>query len=184
MAPGMVARLVANLDPLERLLKHTRVLILDTQPHLVRVAKLSDVGYSGKVARVYDIPRIQSELQAPIKKQELSSLRGQIPLVPVVTGTVDSSQGLTLERVGIDLRTSLWQHGHLYVAFTRCTSRKGMLVVVTKDQVESARPYVCRKGRARATLSVAQKKCRANQVARVRTTNVVYPELLEGAASR
>ena len=58
LAPGMVARLVANLDPLERLLKHMRVLILDTQPHLVRVAKLSDVGYRGAVSRVCDIPRI------------------------------------------------------------------------------------------------------------------------------
>ena len=45
--------------------------------------------------------------------------RHQFPIRPAFAMTINKSQGQTFERVGVDLRKGVFDHGQLYVAFSR-----------------------------------------------------------------
>ncbi|CAG8824536.1 25385_t:CDS:1, partial [Gigaspora margarita] len=46
----------------------------------------------------------------------------QYPVCCAFAITINKSQGQSLKHVGLDLRTSIFSHGQLYVALSRCTS--------------------------------------------------------------
>lgn len=46
-------------------------------------------------------------------------LRRQFPLAPAYATTFNSCQGLTLDRVGVDLTVPMFSHGQLYTALSR-----------------------------------------------------------------
>jgi Helicase len=65
-----------------------------------------------------------------IPRLELSTLDGdlpwilshrQFPIRPCFAITVNKSQGQSLDVVGVDLQTSAFAHGQLYVVLSRCT---------------------------------------------------------------
>ena len=62
--------------------------------------------------------------------------------------TVNKSQGQSLTTVGVDLRTSAFTHGQLYVALSRVTSLDGLTLLFSEGNLEGT------------------------------TNNVVYPEIL------
>ncbi|KAF9254839.1 hypothetical protein L218DRAFT_885456 [Marasmius fiardii PR-910] len=66
--------------------------------------------------------------------------------------TINKSQGQSLEVVGIDLRKSVFSHGQLYVALSRCTSPNNIRVLFPDND---------------------NGPC-------TKTTNIVYPEVLNG----
>ena len=76
--------------------------------------------------------------------------RRQFPVRLAFVMTVNKSQGQSVQHVGLDLRTPVFSHGQLYVALSRCTSGDRIKVLFPKAQ--------------RATT----------------TTNIVYPEVLNG----
>jgi ATP-dependent exoDNAse (exonuclease V) alpha subunit len=47
--------------------------------------------------------------------------RWQVPIRLMYASTVHSSEGMTLARAVIDLRTNFWKHGQLYAALSRVT---------------------------------------------------------------
>jgi hypothetical protein len=49
--------------------------------------------------------------------------RWQLLLWLIYAGTVHGSQGMTLGRTVIDLRTNFWEHGQLYAALSRVTGQ-------------------------------------------------------------
>ena len=54
--------------------------------------------------------------------------RRQFPLAPAYATTFNSCQGLTLDKVGIDLISPVFSHGQLYTAMSRMRKREdGML---------------------------------------------------------
>lgn len=53
------------------------------------------------------IPRINF----PGETYGISFIRHQIPLRPIYAGTIHKSQGLTLDRVVVDMRSKNWEHG-------------------------------------------------------------------------
>jgi hypothetical protein len=46
-------------------------------------------------------------------------IRRQFPLAPAYATTLNSRQGLTLDRVGVDLTRPVFSHGQLYTALSR-----------------------------------------------------------------
>ena len=64
--------------------------------------------------------------------------------------TINKSQGQSVKNVGLDLRSSVFSHGQLYVALSRCTSGNRIKVLFPETQNDT------------------------------RTHNVVYKEILPG----
>ena len=66
-----------------------------------------------------------ADFTSPFKSDEVSLVRKQIPLKLGWAMTVHRSQGMTLERVDIDLERA-FAPGHAYVAFSRVKSLNGL----------------------------------------------------------
>ena len=64
--------------------------------------------------------------------------------------TINKSQEQSVEHVGLDLRTSVFSHGQLYVALSRCTNGERIKMLFPQEQIYT------------------------------KTTNIVYPEILRG----
>ena len=66
-------------------------------------------------------------------------LRLQFPVRLAFAMTINKSQGQLVEHVGINLQTSVFSHGQLYVAFSRCTSPLNISVLLPEQSQESRR---------------------------------------------
>ena len=58
----------------------------------------------------------------------------QFPVRLAFAMTINKSQGQSVKHVGLDLRTSVFSHGQLYVALSRCTSGNCIKVLLPPDQ--------------------------------------------------
>jgi ATP-dependent exoDNAse (exonuclease V) alpha subunit len=83
--------------------------------------------------------------------------RRQFPLQPAFAMTINKAQGQKLQTVGVCLPKPVFCHGRLYVAFSRCGSRRDVRVLV--------------RGGSRAGLNGAPTG--------IYTSNVVYREVLK-----
>ena len=77
-------------------------------------------------------------------------IRRQFPVRLAFAMTINKSQGQSVTHVGLDLRTPVFSHGQLYVALSRCTSGQRIKVLFPEGQTHT------------------------------KTTNIVYPEVLNG----
>jgi len=75
-----------------------------------------DRRFRGKVVL---IPRIRLSLNTETLSMPLKRLQFLVRLAFAMT--INKSQGQSVEYVGINLQTSVFSHGQLYVAFLRCT---------------------------------------------------------------
>ena len=64
-------------------------------------------------------------------------VRTQVPLKPIFAGTVHKSQGMTLTKGVIDLRSQLWEHGQLYVAFSRFKDPQNICILLPELNEDS-----------------------------------------------
>ena len=78
----------------------------------------------------YTIPRIKFNGET----NGIHFTRCQVPLRPIFAGTVHKSQGMTLERGVIDLRSNLWEHGQLYVALSRFKDPRNICVLLPDNE--------------------------------------------------
>ena len=90
-----------------------------------------DRRFRGKVVL---IPRIRLSPNAETLPMSLKRL--QFPVRLAFAMTINKSQGQSVERVG---QTSVFSHGQLYVAFSRCTSPLNILVLFPEQSQESRR---------------------------------------------
>ena len=65
--------------------------------------------------------------------------RLQFPVSSAFAMTINKSQGQSVEHVGINLETSVFSHGQLYVAFSRCTSPWNISVLLPEQSQENRR---------------------------------------------
>ncbi len=78
------------------------------------------------------IPRINFVFKP--RNSPVKLLRRQFPLRLAYSLTYNKSQGQTLDKVGLDLRSDVFAHGQLYVALGRVCNRKSIRVLVSKER--------------------------------------------------
>ena len=83
------------------------------------------------------IPRIRLSSNTETLPVPLKRLQFLVRLAFAMT--INKSQGQSVEYVGINLQTSVFSHGQLYVAFSRCTSLLNISVLLLEQSQESRR---------------------------------------------
>ena len=110
--------LLRNLDPGEGLCNGTRIVVLNVKRKVLQCRIISkDRRFRGKVVLILRIRLSPNAETLPVPLKRL-----QFPVRLAFAMTINKSQGQSVEHVGINLQTSVFFHGQLYVAFSRCTS--------------------------------------------------------------
>jgi len=125
LIPGMVVMLLRNIDPSRRLMNGVRVEVVRVRKYVVIVRHIGDTNE-------HVIPRIKFDVTVGADKLHFSRL--QVPLRLAYACTVHKSQASTMDRVVVDLRNGVFDHGQLYVALSRVRSRHDLLILVAPGQ--------------------------------------------------
>ena len=121
--------LLRNLSTKHGLVKNKRCLVKKVLKNSV-IVLLED-------GSDFIIPRINFEGST----NGIQFSRRQVPLKPLFAGTVHKSQGMTLSRGVIDLRSQLWEHGQLYVALSRFKNPEDICILLPKNDPEDHKNY-------------------------------------------
>jgi ATP-dependent exoDNAse (exonuclease V) alpha subunit len=124
---GSVCLLMRNLSVKTGLVKNARVLIKDLRQHYAMVSVLDEDGRD-TVGEPALIPRINFEFEPPYTN--FTVFRKQLALRLAYATTFNSCQGLTLDKVAIDIRTAVFAHGQLYTALSRIRNRHDAQVLI------------------------------------------------------
>ena len=68
--------------------------------------------------------------------------RRQFPVRLAFAMTINKSQGQSVQNVGLDLRTSVFSHGQLYVALSQCTSASRIKVLFPEKEKGTKTPNI------------------------------------------
>jgi hypothetical protein len=128
-----VYRMLRNFSIDRQLVKNARVLVINLGTRLVTVRPLAARANSIR-SDVEDvlIPRITFTHEL---RSGHTLIRRQLPLAYATT--FNSCQGLTLDRIGIDLTRPVFSHGQLYTALTRIRTRENGLVPLSEEETTS-----------------------------------------------
>ena len=114
---GCPVILLRNLDLGEGLCNGTRMVVLNVRRKVLQCRIISkNRRFRSKVVL---IPRIRLSPNAETLPILLKRL--QFPVRLAFALTINKSQGQSVEHMGINLQISVFSHGQLYVAFSRCT---------------------------------------------------------------
>lgn len=119
--------ILRNIDTKRGLCNGTRATILHMSNRLLEV-KLLNGDHAGESAL---IPRITLSPNLTGHDSVVKLNRRQFPVQLALAMTVNKAQGQTVQRIGIDLRKSVFAHGQLYVALTRVTSSTNVSVLLS-----------------------------------------------------
>ena len=82
------------------------------------------------------IPRIR--FKTKVGRNGISFSRLQLPLRVCYALTINKSQGQTLTKIGLDLRTDVFTHGQLYVALSRAQKRSSIMCLTLPARLRGA----------------------------------------------
>ena len=102
--------------------------------------RIVDVEIIAPGSPLVKVPRILFEVK--VGRQGMCFHRRQFPLRVCYAMTINKSQGQTLARVGLDLRSDVFCHGQLYVALSRTTSSNSVLLLVQPERLINGVPHV------------------------------------------
>ena len=85
------------------------------------------------------MPRIS--FTAQVGRQGISFQRVQFPLRLAYSLTINKSQGQTLSRIRLDLRSDVFAHGQLYVALSRAQSRDPIMCLLPPSRIIDDVPH-------------------------------------------
>ena len=125
---GCPIMLLRNIAPKDGLCNGTRLMVVRCASRVIEAKILN----GDKIGNLVFIPRISlspSSSDFPFKMS-----RRQFPVRLTYAMTINKSQGRSVKFVGVDLRTSVFSHGHLYVALSRCTSAERISVLLPEDE--------------------------------------------------
>ncbi|XP_054274704.1 uncharacterized protein LOC128994295 [Macrosteles quadrilineatus] len=130
---GSVCLIMRNLNIDNGLVNGTKVIVTAISPRLI-TARLP-----GKTDPIC-IPRIQFVFPF-VEGSPLRIRRLQFPLMLAYCMTGHKSQGQTIDRVGVDLRSDCFTHGQLYVLLSRVRHPDDIVVLVPPDRVREGIAY-------------------------------------------
>lgn len=126
---GAPLMLLRNLDQANGLCNGQLLELIHMSANVLKVKIIH-----GKFAEtVHFIPRIP--LHSDISDNFFIFTRRQFPVRLAFAMTINKSQGQTFDYVGLDLRTSVFGHGQLYVALSRVRSAKKISILIPDDQI-------------------------------------------------
>jgi hypothetical protein len=130
LKPGALAVLMRNFSVKDGLVKNARVLVRTIRRNYVEVSLIQDDD-SLTTSENYLLPCINFEFRPP--NTNFTVRRKQFPLRLAYATTFNSCQGMTLERVVVDLRTEVFAHGQLYTALSRIRSKEDAMILMQAD---------------------------------------------------
>jgi hypothetical protein len=130
---GAICSITRNLSVAKGLVKNQHVVIVGTRPRYIEV-KLLNRG--NRPDTTHCIPRINFDFKPPFVSFTIR--RKQFPLRLAYAATFNSCQGLTFDKVGIDVRNDVFAHGQLYTALSRVRSRFDAWLLIPPDKPDVA----------------------------------------------
>ena len=127
-APIMILR---NIDPAHGLCNGARCILIRASQHVLEVRLLGGE-HAGTTAFIPHITITPSSNELPFQLR-----RRQFPVRLSFAMTINKSQGQSVKNVGLDLRTSVFTHGQLYVALSRCTSSLRIKAIFKEDSIDT-----------------------------------------------
>ena len=124
---GVPLILIWNLSPKQGMCNGTRLRLLGISRNCLQVATLGGK-WDGEIRL---LPRIK--LRTTDEDLPFILERKQFPVRVCFAMTVNKSQGQSLEKVGVDLRTDAFTHGQLYIALSQVTSLDGLTLLPSRD---------------------------------------------------
>jgi len=124
---GCISTIIRNIDINEGLVKNRRVLVERLYEKFFQI-HLFD---SSSHRLTFYIPRITFEFQ-PINGPRTIQRR-QFPLQLAYATTFNSCQGLTLDKVVLDLHSNVFSHGQLYFSVSRLRQRDACRKLMIED---------------------------------------------------
>jgi hypothetical protein len=125
--------LMRNLCPSNGLCNGSRMIVLALSERVLQT-QLIGGDHDGQLAL---IPRI-SLIPTSTPNFTFKIRRRQFPVRLAFAMTINRAQGQSVKYVGLDLRTSVFAHGQLYVAFSRVIARRNLKVLLAEDNVQSS----------------------------------------------
>jgi hypothetical protein len=116
---GCICTLMRNLSVHKGLVKNARVIVKRLHHRFIEIQVVDN--RTGNLREIVCIPRIRFEFNPPNSSWTISRL--QFPLRLAYACTFNSSQGLTLDKSVLDLRSNVFAHGQLYTALSRVRGR-------------------------------------------------------------
>ena len=130
---GCPVMLLRNIAPTNGMCKDTRMRVEICMEHVIVATILT----GDKAGEVIFIPRIS--LTPSASDVAVQMTRRQFPIRLAYAMTINKSHGQFVRYVGIYLRISVFSHGQLYVALSRCTVAKiiSLLLLANKTGEET-----------------------------------------------
>ena len=127
-----VFRLLRNFSVDQQLVKNVRIVVTHIGMRLITVKIIREQSLSSSSSSsIFPIPEDILIPRISFSHQMHSGhtlFRQQFPLAPAYATTFNSCQGLTLDRVAIDLTRPVFSHGQLYTALTRIRKRSDGII--------------------------------------------------------
>ena len=127
LKPGCPLILLRNIAPARGLCNGTRMVLERISDRVLEVRILGG-NHNGQVALIPRISLTPSDVEF-----NFTFKRRQFPVRLAFAMTINKAQGQSVKIVGIDLRTSVFSHGQLYVALSRATSSTQIQILVPLD---------------------------------------------------
>ncbi|KAK3910104.1 ATP-dependent DNA helicase [Frankliniella fusca] len=124
LVPGANVMLIRNLRVSGGLCNSTRLRVKKLYANLI-VCEILTGSHKEQTVSIFRISFSTDEFSLPGRLK-----RRHFPPKLCYAMIVNKSQGQTLKRVGLYLRTALWTHGQTYVAFSRVRSQDAVKAVV------------------------------------------------------
>jgi hypothetical protein len=128
-----------NLSIEDGLVKNARVQVVSLQPNVVQVRLLQQGGVRPRLPGMgqadlptFFLPRISFEFEP--RNTNWTVQRRQFPLRLAYATTFNSCQGLTLDRVVLDLTRPVFAHGQLYTSLSRVRSGSAIRILRGPDE--------------------------------------------------